>query len=43
MSKKEMKQILQHTAKIGVVKQLHKDHLITDDQYQYLLRKYSHK
>jgi len=43
MSKIEKKRILQISAKVGVVKQLHKDHLITDDQYQLLMRKYSHK
>jgi len=43
MSKIDRRRHLQYDAKIGIVKQLHKDHLITDEQYQYLLRKYSHK
>ena len=43
MSKIEKRRNLQITAKIGVVKQLHKDHLITDEQYQFLLKKYKEK
>jgi len=35
------KQKLALDAKIGIVKQLYKDCLITDTQYRYLIRKYT--
>jgi len=36
------KQMLLIAAKIGIVKQLYKDKLITANQYQYLLIKYGY-
>jgi len=37
------RQRLQHTVKIGIIKQMYKDHLITEEQYQTLLKKYDKK
>ena len=43
MTKAYKRDRLQNFVKIGIVKQMHKDHLITDEHYQNLLRKYSKK
>ena len=40
MNTAETKQKFLLAAKIGIVKQLYKDHLITTNQYQFLLIKY---
>ncbi|MCL2722633.1 MAG: hypothetical protein FWD47_14985 [Treponema sp.] len=43
MSKTLKRQRLQHTVKVGIIKQLYKDHKITDIQYKNLLFKYGKK
>jgi len=43
MKKAQTRGRLQYFVKIGIIKQMYKDHLITDEQYQNLLRKYSKK
>ena len=40
--KKEIKEKLLQAVKIGIVKQLYKEKLITAKQYQYLLKKYGY-
>ena len=43
MTKFEKRSRLQHTVKIGIIKQLYKDNKITDVQYRNLLLKYGKK
>jgi len=43
MSKTLKRQRLQHTVKVGIIKQLYKDHKITDIQYKNLLLRYGKK
>jgi hypothetical protein len=43
MTKTEKRTRLQHHVKIGIIKQLYKDSLITNVQYQLLIQKYNRK
>jgi len=38
---KKAKQKLAANVKLGIIKQLHKDSLISDSQYKFLINKYS--
>jgi len=43
MGKLDLRFKMMLSAKIGIIKQLHKDKLITDKQYRFLMNKYDCK